>query len=78
MPHLGPWEIALIIVLALLIFGPRRLPEMAKSLGLAIQEFKKTGKTVQEEVKSALQDEPEPAPRSTSTGSSSDAARKSV
>ena len=77
MPTLGPWEIALIIVLALLIFGPRRLPEMAKSLGQAIQEFKKTGKKVHEEVQTAIREEPDtPAPSSTAT--SSEDTRKSA
>ncbi len=77
MPTLGPWEIALIIVLALLIFGPRRLPEMAKSLGQAIQEFKKTGKKVQEEVQTAIREEPETPPPS-STTTSSESTRKSA
>ena len=71
MPHVGPWEIALIVVLALLIFGPRRLPEMAKSFGQAIQEFKKTGKKVQDEVQSALEEEPDS--RTTGSASSSHA-----
>ena len=59
MPHVGPWEIALIVVLILVIFGPKRLPEMARSFGQAIQEFKKTGKKVQEEVQSSIEDEPQ-------------------
>ena len=38
--HLGMGEIALLIVLALVLFGPKRLPEMGRSAGKAIREFK--------------------------------------
>ncbi len=37
---LGPGEILLILVLALVIFGPSKLPEVGKAVGRAIQEFK--------------------------------------
>ncbi|MBI4394878.1 MAG: twin-arginine translocase TatA/TatE family subunit [Candidatus Omnitrophica bacterium] len=37
----GPLELALIFLVILLLFGARRLPEMAKGLGQAIKEFKK-------------------------------------
>ena len=55
---LGGGEIALIVILALLLFGSRRLPEMARSVGQAIQEFKTVGKQVQTDVETALEDEP--------------------
>ena len=37
----GVWEILIILVVVLLIFGPRRLPEMAKGLGQSVREFRK-------------------------------------
>lgn len=37
--RLGPGEIILILVAALIIFGPRRLPELGKALGRGIREF---------------------------------------
>jgi len=40
--NLGPWEIALIVFLALLFFGGKRLPSLAKDLGTGIKEFRKS------------------------------------
>jgi sec-independent protein translocase protein TatA len=40
MPNLGPLEIAIVLVIALIIFGPKRLPELGKSMGKGIREFK--------------------------------------
>lgn len=38
---IGIWELLIILALVLLVFGPRRLPEMAKGLGQAVREFRK-------------------------------------
>lgn len=40
MPFIGPWEIALILAIVLLVFGPKKLPELAKSMGDAIRQYK--------------------------------------
>lgn len=40
--NLGPWEIAIIVLLALLLFGGKRLPALAKDLGSGIKEFRKS------------------------------------
>jgi sec-independent protein translocase protein TatA len=45
---IGPWEIAIVLVLILLIFGPRKLPELGSSLGKSIRGFKKGMKDGQE------------------------------
>jgi sec-independent protein translocase protein TatA len=34
------WQIAIVLVIALLVFGPKRLPELGKSLGAGMREFK--------------------------------------
>lgn len=47
---IGPGELLLIIVLALIIFGPNRLPEVARTIGKTINDFRKTS----EEVTSAV------------------------
>ena len=36
----GPWEIVLVVFVILILFGARRIPELMKSLGLGIKEFK--------------------------------------
>ncbi len=40
MPNIGPLEIAVVLVIALVVFGPKRLPELGKSMGKGIREFK--------------------------------------
>ena len=40
MPFIGPWEIALILVIVLIIFGPKKLPQLAKGLGDAIRQYR--------------------------------------
>lgn len=48
---LQPIHIAAIVVVALLIFGPKQLPELGKSLGKAINEFRNAGKEASDAVK---------------------------
>ena len=40
MPNIGPWEIILLLLLALLLFGAKRVPEIGRSLGRGMREFK--------------------------------------
>ena len=40
MGSIGPWEIVLLLLLALLLFGAKRLPEIGRSLGSGMREFK--------------------------------------
>jgi sec-independent protein translocase protein TatA len=58
MPNVGPWEIILLVVVLLLVFGSRRLPEIGRSVGKGMREFKQsvTGKDEQHE----LEDEQKP------------------
>ena len=46
MPNIGPMELAIIFVIVLLIFGPKRLPGLGRQLGTGMREFKEsiTGK----------------------------------
>ena len=40
MPTIGPMEMVVIFAIALIVFGPKRLPELGKSLGHGMREFK--------------------------------------
>jgi sec-independent protein translocase protein TatA len=45
----GPWQIAIIVALVLLMFGGKKIPELMKGLGGGIKEFKKATKEEGEE-----------------------------
>jgi sec-independent protein translocase protein TatA len=40
MPNVGPLEIAVVLIIVLIIFGPKRLPELGRSMGRGIREFR--------------------------------------
>jgi sec-independent protein translocase protein TatA len=42
MPNVGPLELAIVLVVALIVLGPKRLPEVGRSLGNGIREFKES------------------------------------
>jgi sec-independent protein translocase protein TatA len=46
----GGWELLLILLAVLIIFGPTKLPQMGQAMGKAIKEFKKAGKELRSEV----------------------------
>jgi len=52
--NLGGGEIILVLALVLILFGAKKLPELAKGLGQGIKEFKKATRDVTEEVASAM------------------------
>jgi len=53
---LGWQELVIILVIALIIFGPKKLPELGKSLGQAIRGFKEGSSKATEEVKKELKE----------------------
>src|SRR6267142_2061769 len=71
--NLGGGEIILILALILILFGARKLPELAKGLGQGIKEFKKATREVTDEIQSSVNETPytppppkrieEPAPK---------------
>jgi sec-independent protein translocase protein TatA len=62
--NLGPWEIVLIILFVIILFGGKKLPELARGLGLGLKEFKKATREIKDEVQNAADevngDEKEP------------------
>ncbi|WP_104990335.1 twin-arginine translocase TatA/TatE family subunit [Deinococcus sp. NW-56] len=62
MPNIGPAELLVILVIALLVFGPRKLPELGKSLGAGIREFRRGTQGLKEELEGSLR-ETSPAAR---------------
>ena len=55
---LGGQEIILILVVILLLFGAKKIPELARGLGTGIKEFKKATETVNDEIQKAIEEEP--------------------
>ena len=51
---IGTFEILIILFIILLLFGAKKLPELAKGLGKGINEFKKASKDIKDEVESAI------------------------
>lgn len=39
-PNIGPMELAIVLLIAMIVLGPRRLPEMGRSLGRGLREFR--------------------------------------
>ena len=66
--NIGPQELILILVLALIIFGPKRLPEMGKNIGKGLREIRQASAGIKSDLKSVLD---EPAPRQTPAGAPS-------
>lgn len=66
MGSIGPFEIILILIVALLVFGPRRLPEIGRSVGKGMREFRKASSELREEFERVgdvdLEEPPSPVP----------------
>ena len=54
--NLGGGEIILILALVLILFGAKKLPELARGLGQGIKEFKKATRDVTDEIQSSMDD----------------------
>jgi TatA/E family protein of Tat protein translocase len=57
MPQLGPLEIAVVLLVALLVFGPNRLPELAKQVGGALRELKKIQQNIRADLREMMDDQ---------------------
>ena len=60
MLNIGPQELILILIVALVVVGPQRLPELGRTIGKALREFRKIQDDVKDTIKFDLSDEPGP------------------
>ena len=56
--NVGPTELMVILVLALLVFGPKKLPEMGRSIGKGLREFRKAQTEIRKEISEGLKESP--------------------
>ena len=69
MPQIGPLEIMVVCVVALIVFGPKRLPDIARQVGRAMAEMKRQANDMRSEFESGMKVEDEkPAPGSPTEG----------
>jgi TatA/E family protein of Tat protein translocase len=57
MPQIGPLEIAVVLLIALLVFGPNRLPELARQVGGAMRELRKMQHSIRADLHGMMADE---------------------
>ena len=71
----GPTEWVVILLIALLLFGAKRLPELARGLGKSIREFKRATSEVEQDIREAMKEEEakKPEAKSADTASSDSA-----
>lgn len=73
MPQIGPLEILVVAAVALIVFGPQRLPEIARSVGKTLGELRRVAGEVKAEFESGLDDDPVDVPEpARSTGKDPD------
>ena len=53
---LGPWELLVVFLVILLLFGAKRLPEIAQGMGKGIREFKRAMQDTTNEIKGSVED----------------------
>ena len=56
--NLGPEEIILILVIALIVFGPKRLPEIGRTVGRSLREFRRASEEIKGQLDLGLDDDP--------------------
>ncbi len=55
---LQPWHLIVIFGVALLVFGPSRLPEIGQAIGKSIREFREAASTAQESIREGMESQP--------------------
>ncbi len=57
MPQIGPLEILVVLVVALVVFGPSKLPELGRQVGRGYREFRKFQQGIRNDVEDAFRDD---------------------
>lgn len=73
---IGTWEILLIFLVLLLMFGAKRIPEIARGLGKGVTEFKRAVRDVKDEIETGVDTNSAPSTPVQSETQSSDAEKK--
>lgn len=63
---IGPWEVVAILGLALMFFGAKKLPELARGLGKSVREFKDATQDVRSQIERSINEDPKPADKTQS------------
>jgi sec-independent protein translocase protein TatA len=61
--NIGPTELIVVLVIALIVFGPRRLPEVGRTVGKSLREFRKASQDLRDELNINLDEDDPPATR---------------
>ncbi len=61
--NLSPFQLLVVVMLILLLFGAKRLPELGRGMGKFIREFKRTTQEIEDDIRSSIEEAPPPAPK---------------
>jgi sec-independent protein translocase protein TatA len=67
--NIGPAELIVILIIALIVFGPKRLPEIGRTLGRSLQEFRRASNELRRDLDLDLHDQPASTPAERSSPS---------
>ena len=76
MPQIGPLEVFVVAAIALIVFGPQKLPEMARSVGRFMSQIRRMASDVKSEFESSLEDDDETPVADEDTGAIDEATPK--
>jgi len=63
--NIGPTELIVILIIALIVFGPKRLPEIGRTVGKSLREFRRASQDLKDELNLGLDEDDLPATRPT-------------